>query len=101
MMVKVEREAPRFDVQAPVEYENSHRGSGSTTNLSLVGVLIEYASTIIPIETEIRLRFSFFEGSFDTEFRGTVIRHTKDGFAVQFGDMGETQLEVLQRTFQL
>ena len=101
MMVRVERTAPRFDVQAPVEYENSQNGSGFTTNLSLVGVLIENASTMIPIETEIRLRFSFFAGSFGTEFRGTVVRHTEDGFAVQFVDMGETQLEVLQRTFQL
>ncbi len=101
MMVRVEREAPRFDVQAPVEYENSQKGSGSTTNLSLVGVLIEYASTIIAIETEIRLRFSFFEGSFDTQFRGTVVRQAKNGFAVHFVAMGEAQLEVLKRTFQL
>ena len=100
-MVRVEREAPRFDVQAPVEYENSQKGSGSTTNLSLGGVLIEYASTMIAIGTEIRLWFSFFGGSFGTVFRGTVVRHTEDGFAVQFVDMGEAQLEVLQRTFQL
>ena len=100
-MAKEQRTAPRFDVKAPVEYENSHKGSGFTTDLSLAGVLIEYASTMIVIETEIRLWFSFFEGSFDTVFRGTVVRHTEDGFAVQFVDMGEAQIAVLQRTFRL
>ena len=99
MMVEEQRAAPRFDVQAPVEYENSHKGTGFTKNLSLLGTLIEDASTLIAIQTEIRLRFSFFMGSFDTVFRGTVVRQTGDGFAVQFGDMGEAQLEVL-RTLQ-
>ncbi len=97
MMVEEQRAAPRFGVQAPAEYENSHVGSGLTENVSISGVRIEHASRSIAIQTEIRLRFSFFMGSFDTVFRGTVVRQTGDGFAVQFGDMGEAQLEVLRR----
>ncbi len=97
MMVEERHREPRFRVQVPTEYENSHTGSGFTENLSLSGVLIEPASRSNTIQTELRLRFSFFIGSFDTVFHGTVIRHTGDGFAVQFGDMGEAQLEVLRR----
>ena len=98
-MVKKQRAATRFSVQAPTEYEYSHdtTGSGLTENLSLSGVLVERASILIAIQSEIRLRFSFFTGSFDTVFRGTVVRHTGDGFAVHFGNMGEADLDVLRR----
>ncbi len=97
MMVEEQRAAPRLSIQAPTEYENSHMGSGFTKNVSLSGVRIEHASRSIAIQTEIRLRFSFFTGSFDTIFQGTVVRHTEGGFAVQFGDMGEAQLQMLRR----
>ncbi len=98
MMVEERRVAPRFSVQVPTEYEDSHMGSGLTENVSVSGVRIEHASKSVVIQTEIRLRFSFFVGSFDTVFRGTVVRHTGDGFAVQFGDMDEAQLAVLRRS---
>ncbi len=100
MMVKEQRAAPRFSVQAPTEYGNSHLGTGFVENVSLSGVLIENASRSVEIQTGIRLRFSFFMGSFDTVFPGTVVRHTGPGFAVQFGDMGEAQLGVLRRVLQ-
>ena len=51
--------------------------------------------------SEARMRFSFFLGSFGTVFRGTVVRHTKDGFAVRFVDMGDPQREVLRRSLCL
>ena len=98
MMIEEQRAAPRFGVQVPTEYENSHMGSGFTENVSLSGVRIEYASVSMPIQTEIQLRFSFFAGSFDTVFRGSVVRHTDAGFAVRFVDMGDAQLEVLRRS---
>ena len=97
MMVEEQRAAPRLGIQAPTEWENSHMGSGLTENVSSSGVRIEHASVLIAIQTEVRLRFSFFTGSFDTTFLGTVVRHTEGGFAVQFGDMGEAQLQVLRR----
>ncbi len=99
MMVEERRAAPRLGLQVPTEWENSHMGSGLTENVSRSGVRIEHASILIAIQTEIRLRFSFFTGSFDAIFQGTVVRHTEEGFAVQFGDMGEAQLEVLRRAF--
>ena len=64
--------------------------------LSLSGVRIEQASVAVPIETQLRLRFSFFLGSFETLFRGKVVRHTADGFAVQFGSLDAAQLEILR-----
>ena len=100
MIVTCEKCSTRFE-QVPTEYENSQTGSGLTENVSLSGVLIEHASRSIAIQTEIRLRFSFFVGSFDTEFQGTVIRHTEGGFAVQFGDMDPVQAEVLRRIIRL
>ncbi len=100
MMVEERRAAPRFSVQVPTEYEDSQMGSGFTTNVSLSGVQIEHASISTAIQTEIRLRFSFFMGSFDTVFRGTVVRRTGDGFAVQFGDMDAAQLVVLRRSLR-
>ncbi len=101
MMVEEQRAAPRVSVQVPTEYENSHTGSGVTENVSVSGVLIDHASRSMAIQTAIRLRFSFFIGSFDTVFHGTVIRQTGDGFAVQFGDMDQVQLEVLRRILRL
>ncbi len=97
MMVEERRREPRFSVEVPTEYEDSQTGSGFTENLSVSGVLIEPASRSPAIQTEIRLRFSFFIGSFDTVFQGTVVRHTRDGFAVQFGDMDGFQLGVIRR----
>ena len=76
-------------------------GSGFTENVSLSGALIEYASRSIPVKTKVRLRFSFFVGSFDTVFLGTVVRHTEDGFAVHFQDMDEAQRDVLRKCLRL
>ncbi len=95
------RTAQRFQVQVPTDYEDSHAGSGLTENLSLSGALIEPASTSIEIQTEVQLRFAFFIGSSNTVFRGTVVRHTSDGFAVHFGYMDEAQLRVLRRIHKL
>ena len=101
MRIKEHRAALRTRVQVSIEYESSDTGSGFTENVSLSGALIKNASTSIPIRTQIRLRFSFFVGSSDTVFRATVVRHTKDGFAVQFGDLDEAQLDVLRRGLRL
>ena len=100
-MVEEKRTAPRISVQVPTEYENSQMGSGLTENMSVSGVLIEPASRSIAIQTQIRLRFSFFIGSFDTEFHGTVVRHTGNGFAVQFQEVDDVQREVLRRILRL
>ena len=101
MMAKDQRAAPRFSVRVSTEFESDQTGSGFTDNISLSGVLIEYASSSIPIDTKIQLRFSFFVGSFDTVFQGIVSRHTEDGFGVQFVEMGESQVDVLRKILKL
>lgn len=101
MTYEEKRVSARISVQVPTDYENSHTGSGLTENLSLSGVLIESASTSIGVQTDIEMRFAFFIGSSNTVFRGTVVRHTSDGFAVHFEDMDEVQLGVLRKIHQL
>ncbi len=79
-----------------MEYgQDAEAGRGFTKDVSVSGVRIEQASLAVPIETELRLRFSFFLGSFETLFRGEVVRRTADGFAVQFGSLDGAQLEIL------
>ncbi len=80
-----------------MEYgQDAETGRGFTKDVSLSGVLIERASVEVPIDTELRLRFSFFLGSFETRFQGEVVRNTTDGFAVQFGSLDAAQLEILR-----
>ncbi len=100
-MVREHRAASRFSVQVSTEFEGAHMGSGFTENVSLSGALIECTSASMPIKAKLRLRFSFFVGSFDIVFLGTVVRHTEDGFAVEFVDMGQAQLEALGRILPL
>jgi hypothetical protein len=79
-----------------MEYEDhSVTGRGFTENVSLSGVLIGQASSPAPIGANLRLRFSFFLGSFETPFRGKVVRHAEEGFAVQFESLEEAQLKIL------
>ena len=100
MSTQERRVAPRFEIQAPVEYQPaSVEGHGLTEKVSRSGVRIERASSIHPIGTELWMRFSFFLSSFETKFSGNVVRHTDGGFAVQFGEMDEARREVLQRAF--
>ncbi len=93
------RAAPRFSIQVPTEYEHANTpvGTGRTENVSVSGVLVERTSAEFPIDTELRMRFSFFSGSFATAFTAAVVRHTESGFAARFVDLDTAQIEVLQR----
>ena len=95
------RAAPRFNIRVPTEYENSTLGRGLTKNVSSSGVLLEHASDLIQIDTELRMRFSFFHGSFDTVFTGAVVRYTEEGFAARFVPLGTDQIEVLRRVLSV
>ncbi len=80
-----------------MEYEDhSVTGRGFTKNVSLSGVLIEQASSLAQIGASLRLRFSFFLGSFSTVFRGKVVRPAEDGFAIQFASLEESEREILR-----
>jgi len=92
------RVARRYEIRVPVEYEqNQQQGSGTTWNLSVSGVLIERASARVDVGGRLELRFSFFPGSFDTRFPANVVRHTPDGFAVQFDVLETDQIRLLNR----
>ena len=93
------RVARRFSIQAPTEYEHAKTpvGTGHTKNLSVSGVLVEDTSAELPIDTELRMRFSFFSGSFATAFTAAVVRYTESGFAARFVHLDTAQIEVLQR----
>lgn len=94
---KERRRAPRFAVRAPVEFEDTAAGQGTTENISTSGVLIEETTSRLNVGADLTLRFSFGMGSFETPFRGSVVRHTPAGFAVHFSEVGSAQLEVLGR----
>ncbi len=100
-IIKERRSAPRSRIQVPVEYEDSVTGRGSTEDMSLSGVRIGHVSSVVPIGEELRLRFSLFSGSFETLFEGKVVRHTKEGFAVQFWNLDVAQLAALRRALPL
>ena len=100
MTIDQERRAePRFSIQVPTEYEyeSSTPGSGFTENVSTSGVLVEHASAGFPIDAELRMRFLFFHGSFDTLFTGAVVRYT----AARFVRLETAQIEVLRRAFSV
>lgn len=93
---KETRRAPRFQIRAPTEYTDDPVGRGMTANLSMSGALIQSPARV-DVGTQVGLRFSFFPGSFEIEFQGTVVRHSEEGFAVQFVELDEHQLELLHR----
>ena len=97
------RAAPRFNIRVPTEYEyeNFAWGNGFTENVSTSGVLVEYTSDEFPIDAELRMRFSFSHGSFDTVFTGAVVRYTEYGFAARFVQLGTDQIELLQRALSV
>ena len=90
------RRAIRFEVRAPTQYANHERGTGTTENVSVSGVLIQNATRAVGVGSSLEVRFSFFPGSFDTPFTARVIRHTDDGFALQFDDLGPPQISLLR-----
>ena len=94
------RAARRYLIRVPVEYENHvTMGRGTIADISTSGVRISTrnAGPPLSIGSDLRLRFSFFAGSFETSFGAKVVRHTRDGFAVQFGSLDPTQRELLRQ----
>ena len=94
------RSAPRYRIRVPVEYENhATMGRGTIADVSTSGVRISThnAGPPLSIGSDLRLRFSFFAGSFETPFGASVVRHTHDGFAVQFSRLDSTRHELLRQ----
>lgn len=94
------RIAPRFEIRVPVEYQyDAATGRGTTANVSTSGVRIAMTarSPQLSVGSGLTLRFSFFAGSFDTPFAANVVRHTDDGFAVQFDTLDGQQRNLLRQ----
>lgn len=94
------RVAPRYEIRVPVEYHaDTTTGRGTTANVSRSGVRIAKgaAAPEVIVGAGMTLRFSFFAGSFDTPFEAEVVRHTDDGFAVQFRSLDGEQRELLRQ----
>jgi hypothetical protein len=93
------RSAPRFDIRAPAEYRwNGRTGNGTIWNISASGARIEKITTPAVLGTEIRVRSSFFPGSFEAELPGYVVRETElGGFAIRWVHLGERERRILER----
>ena len=94
------RIAARYRIRVPVEYEQaSATGGGTTWDVSVSGVHVamNHAAPPVSIGSEVKLRFSFFAGSFDVEFPANVVRHTAEGFAVQFDPLGCAHRDLLRQ----
>ncbi len=91
------RAAPRIRLLAPAEYHGCEAsGTGMTWDISASGLRIEDVSTRLEDGDGVRVRCSFFfVGSFDVELKGSVVRQTETGFALQFLDLGTGQLRLL------
>lgn len=91
------RQAPRVRLRAPVEYRGRRaQGTGTIWDISASGARLENVSTCLDEGETARMRASFFLGSFDVELKGSVVRHTETGFAVQFLELGTDQVGLLR-----
>ena len=92
------RRAPRFPVYFTTEYESEERrGSGITKTLSRVGAWVGETTQPVPVGERLRIRVSAFVGSFATPLAARVVGVASDGFAVEFGDLGPAEHEILSR----
>ncbi len=93
------RVAPRYRIRVPVEYEQaSAMGRGTTWDVSSSGVHVRsYAAPALSIGGEVKLRFSFFVGSFDLAFPANVVRHTPEGFTVRFDRLESAHRDLLRQ----
>lgn len=92
-----QRGSPRFKVRVPVEFSTeSGSGHGLLWNISASGARIELPSMMVPRDSVVSLRVSFFPGSFDVKLPAKFVRYTAMGFALRFTDMDSVQLRTLK-----
>lgn len=91
-------QARRYDLSAPVEYRGtSVEGTGTIWNVSASGALVERVSATVAAGTPLRMRVSYYPGSFEIELPTEVVRTTDTGFAVRFTDLDESSQRMLAR----
>ena len=80
--------AARYELSGPVEFRcDDQVGTGTVWNVSASGALVERTSTVVESGTPLRLRLSYYPGSFEIELPSEVVRTTPTGFAVRFTDL--------------
>ena len=90
--------ARRIPVRFQAEFVGRQvEGSGTVSNISLTGALIEDCSSLLLSDGDIKLRFSFFENSSPVEVRAKTVRETETGFAVRFVGMDARVKAILAR----
>jgi hypothetical protein len=90
--------AMRYDLSGPVEFRGDDvLGSGTIWNLSASGALVEWVSTIVDSGTPLRMRISYYPGSFEIELPSEVVRTTPTGFAVRFMELDVASRLLLAR----
>ena len=90
--------ATRYDLSGPVEFRhNDQVGTGTVWNVSASGALVERASIPVDSGSPLRMRFSYYPGSFEIEVPSEVVRTTPTGFAVRFIDLDASSRRLLAR----
>lgn len=91
-------QARRYELSGPVEFRSDEGlGTGTIWNVSASGALIETASAIVERGTPLRLRVSYYPGSFEVELPSEVVRTTPTGFAVRFTSLDAASRRLLAK----
>ncbi len=100
---QTQQRATRVRLRAPVEYRacearatHGTHGIGTIWDISASGARLEDVSASLEQGATAWLRCSFFLGSFDVELKGSVVRHTETGFAIEFRELGKAQVGLLR-----
>ena len=90
--------AARYELSGPVEFRcDDQIGTGTVWNVSASGALVERASIVVESGTPLRMRLSYYPGSFEIELPSEVVRTTPTGFAVRFTDLNASSRRLLAR----
>jgi len=81
------RNHPRFRTRFDTLCSSgSEEGAGTVTDISYLGARVEEASIRPAVGTKIRL-YVFIQPVSPVELQGYVIRHTEEGFAIEFAKL--------------
>ncbi len=90
--------AARYELSGPVEFRcDDQVGTGTVWNFSASGALVERASIVVERGSSLRMRLSYYPGSFEIEVPSEVVRTTPTGFAVRFTELDAPSRRLLAR----
>ena len=89
--------SPRAKVRFKTDYFGRQvQGCGIVYDISTTGALIEESEHLLMAGGEVRLKFSFYDGSTPVEIDARVARETDKGFAVHFLEMNARTRNLLK-----